>query len=369
MGCFCVISFANIDITQKANTQNVQYANKLTSAGYDAAQSMKVSNLEATGQVWINTDDLNNTLDTFYTSLSYSFDKDTSNADLAIYTPVVCLIDTNGYYISHNVVFDKNSSVSESDTADNRNGLTQINTWTEKYGAYVLRYYLGDRVDVVTGDNNVFTGNRFDVYHLMQDKGYDIDALAILNDSTGINDNGTTDSKLINDNEFEQAKRNVIVQSIQKQCEYYINQHNVIGDDYEMKYSYEMPEISGEDWNRLLQHPTVISFLQGYSTHTDNRLLNVYSLAAGELVPNNHYFIDDSNPDNLIYHCIETNEDLHKEKKINDPVVTETEGIKKTVTTIEEVYTYNGKEIDTLYNTQTACAQQGARPGKDIYGE
>ena len=41
MGCFCVISFANIDITQKANTQNVQYANKLTSAGYDAAQSMK----------------------------------------------------------------------------------------------------------------------------------------------------------------------------------------------------------------------------------------------------------------------------------------------------------------------------------------
>lgn len=348
--CLGIIIFINVDITQKVNTQNTEYANKLTAACHDAAKTMNTENIEQYGCVWNDKDDLNDTLTVFYNSLVYSFNWDTAGRvdEMALYTPVVCMIDINGYYISHNVVFNTSGTVTIPSDADKRNGLTGLNTWTKNYGGINLRYFLNDNVEVYASDGSVYSGNRIDVYKLLQEKlpgGAEVTNLAFL----------------INDTQFNQNKNELIVREINKACEYYINRHNVIGDNYEQFYSFEMPEISGEDWSRLLQNPTLISFLQGYSSEADNRMLNVYSLAGGELTQNYHYFIDGD-----IYHCIEAESGVTKS---THTVTTdyESEGVTKHITTTYVQYEFNGTPIDAVYNTQTECAKRGATPHKCVY--
>lgn len=256
--CFGIVSFANVDITKKVNTQNIEYSNKLTAASYDAAQTMNTDNVEKYGHVWNDEDDLNDTLTVFYNSLVYSFNWDNQGRvdEMALYTPVVCMVDVDGYYISHNVVFDTSGMVEIPSETDKRNGLTTLNTWTKNYGGVLLRYYLSDYVEVYSLDGTIFSGNRKDVYKTLTEKrpgGAEVSNLCFLMD----------------DDTFNANKNELIVREINKACEYYINRHNVIGDNYENQYTFEMPEIAGEDWARLLKNPTIISFLQGYAAKAD----------------------------------------------------------------------------------------------------
>lgn len=349
--CLALIPFVNIDITSIANERNIAYSNKLTSACYDAAQTMKTDNIEKYGCIWNDEDDLCDTLDVFYNSLVYSFNWDTMGRvdEMALYTPVVCLIDVNGYYISHNVVFDTTGMVQIPSDAEKRNGLTALNTWSKTYSGVIMRYFLNDNVEIYTLAGKKYSGNRKEVYKLLQEElpgSTEEAALAFI----------------INDDEFSSEKNSVIIQEINKQCEYYINRHNIIGDNYEMQYTFEMPEVAGEDWSRLVENPTIISFLQGYSTQTSNNMLNIYALGGGELVSNYHYFID-SNDD---YHCLEAEPGVVKTYR-SETVTYEEDGVTKTKTVEHVVYEYNGMEIEVLYPNQTECAKRGALPHKCVY--
>lgn len=348
--CLSIVVFLNVDITQKVNTENVEYANKLTSAVWDAAKTMKRENLETYGHIWHNRNDLNETMDVFYNSLVYSFNWDTQGrlSEMALYTPVVCLIDEDGYYISHNVVFDETGVVSIPDSANERYGLTGLNTWTKTYGGVILQFYLSDRVTVYARDGKEYSGNRYDVYDELcraYPGGYEPTYLAFI----------------VNDPAYNKEKNELIIREINSQCEYYINNHNIIGDDYEMKYTFEMPEISGEEWMRLLEHPTVISFLQGYTSAADNRLLNVYALAGGEITVNYHYFIEAGTN---TYHCIEAEPGVQRHT-VRVPVTNVATG--ETIYTEYVTYTYHGSPITAIYSSQTECAQQGAYPCECVY--
>ena len=348
--CFAFVLFINVDITKKINIQNIEYSSKLTSACFDAAQTMNTDNVERYGCVWHDADDLKTTLETFYNSLTYSFNWDNMGRvdEMALFTPVVCLVDVDGYYISHNVVFNDTGTVNISFDAEHRNGLTALNAWTDNYGGVLLRYFLNDNVEVICLDGTKIKGNRIEVYKKLQEdfpSGAEVTELSFITD----------------DDEFERRKNELIVQEINDQCEYYINNHNVIGDSYENKYSFEMPEIAGQDWMRLLQNPTVISFLQGYSTKADNRLLNVYSLGGGELIENFHYFIDGDT-----YHCLEKEGGVTRSTRdVNTSY--ESEGVTKTKHTTYVEYSYNGHLIDAIYSNQTDCAKRGAYPCECVY--
>ena len=165
----------------------------------------------------------------------------------------------------------------------------------------------------------------------------------------------------MDDDTFNANKNEIIVREINEQCEYYINRHNVIGDSYENQYTFEMPEIAGEDWARLLKNPTMITFLQGYSSKAENRYLNIYALGGGELVQNYHYFIDGDE-----YHCIESDPDVTK--TVNTITTAyESEGTTKYVTTDYIQYFYHGSLLESVYNTQSECAKRGATPHNCVY--
>ena len=314
----------------------------------DASSTMNSENIEKFGCVWNDEDDLNDTLTVFYNSLIYSFNWDNAGRvdEMALFTPVVCLVDINGYYISHNVVFDTSGMVSIPSDAEKRNGLTTLNTWTENLGNVILRYYLNNYVEVYTDAGKTYSGDRKDVYKEILKKE-PVRAPQI--------------SFITNDDEFLKRKNELIIRELNRQCEYYINRHNVIGDNYENQYTFEMPEVAGEDWSRLVERPTVISFLQGYSSSADNRTLNIYALSGGELVENYHYFIVGDE-----YHCIESDPEVLETTR-TETISYDSAGSTQTRTITYVVYTYRGTEIDTVYNTQSECAKRGATPHKCVY--
>lgn len=333
--CFASVTFLNINLTTKANIQNTEYANKLTSACYDAAQSMKTGNVEQYGCVWKDMDDLKDTLDVFYTTLAYEFNGETKakKDEMALYTPVVCLVDINGFYISYNVVFDKTNAtkfhVTGATDVEKTDGITPIHTWSKVYGNTVIRFFLNDNVEILDKNGNRHTGNRKEIWKLVSTKpeyAADKSKLSFLN----------------NKDDFNVEKNEIIIQKINDQCEHYINKINVIGDRHDTDYSFHMPQVAGEDWARLLQTPTVISFLQGYSLTADKRYLNVYSLGGGEITKNYHFFVMADSPGAVLQmHCIET--ELGKDV-IYDAV--------------NNLYIYKGVPIDDVYNTQTECLRK-----------
>jgi hypothetical protein len=350
--CFSFTSFISVDITRKANIENSRAADRLSSACMDASGTMNTGNIERYGCVWNDEKDLTDTLNMFYTSLVHAFYLEPAGREdeMVLFTPVVCLVDINGFYISHNVVFDKTGMVSISSQAEKRNGLTTLNTWTENVGSMVLRYYLNDYVEVYTNAGKTYSGDRKEVYIEILEKEHSRAAEVDF---------------IVDDDRFNERKNQVIIGSINKQCEYYINRHNVIGDSHINKYKFNMPEIKGEEWARLLENPTIISFLQGYSSKADNRPLNVYAFAGGELVQNYHYFIVDDGHGGE-YHCIESDPDVVETTK-TETISYESGGKTKTKTTTYVVYTYDGTVIDTIYNSQAECAKRGATPHKCVY--
>ena len=127
-----------------------------------------------------------------------------------------------------------------------------------------------------------------------------------------------------------------------------------------------MPEISGEDWSRLLQNPTVISFLQGRSVAQKNKIINIYSLSGGELMQKYHYFIDE----NDYYHCLEGKcLDSAGNNRIEKKAITKTVSYKdytdhgkpapidKERETTVYVNTFDGKIINTIYPSMEECSK------------
>ncbi len=364
--CFGAIIFFNINLQGKAEILNTEYANKLAAACHDAAATIQKTEIDNYGSAWSRQEKRKETLDVFYDTLAYSFNAEYSTKfdEIVLYTPVVCLIDIDGFYISYNVVFDETGYVDIPANAMDRNAVLPINTWSAPCpgsSGYIIRYRLNDNVDVITDENRVYSGERNEVFaRIKADKerilaGYHADDLNELK------------NLLTNDEVFVKERNNLIIRQINSQIEYYINQHNTIGDGYEQKYTFTMPEVSGEDWARLLENPTVISFLQGRSAKLKNRLLNVYSLAGGELAKEYHYFITNENGYKE-YHCLEApcggrvtrHEGTRTVQYYEDNQLKQ-----KTIPTV--TYRYNGHEISRMYSSMEECAREGAVPHSCVY--
>lgn len=326
--CFASVIFINIDITTTINRQNTEYSKILANACYDAAHTMNSGNIDQYGCVWKDSKDIDKTLDIFFTSLAYSFFdvKEPAKDEMSLYSPVVCLVDMDGFYISYNVSFDDTISLVSDNPNDKKlYGVTPINTWSKTYGTVLVRFYLSDDVELYTNSGITYYGNREDVYNEITAESF-ATSVEFLKDKDSFND----------------EKNSVIVQKINNQCQYYINNHNMLGDRYEAKYVFSMPELAGDDWARVVQTPTILAFLQGYSTNTDKKLLNVYSLGGGELVRNYHYFVI-TEGGNKYMHCLES--ELGKKVSIDD-----VDGKYK-----YEISAGNKIEIPQFYDTQALC--------------
>ena len=262
---FGIYSFTT-DINTAAETKNSQYASYLAAATHDAAKEIQS---ETTGNVSMPTvSDRERVANTFYNSLKLDFGYTTEEdmQKLHIYVPVLAMIDSDGYYICFNQQYaDETGHMAVTES------ITPINTWTKQSGNYIARYYLGNNLDVTeTGDTSQMYSGAYDfVYEQLKDSA-DADALASL---------GLTGKE----EDFQEAKRSVIIEDIQQKIEYYINQNNDFAAEYTPSYTFTMPQTDNDDWTRLIENPTCIAFLQGIRVTNGRDYLNIYSIGGGEV--------------------------------------------------------------------------------------
>lgn len=340
---FIIVAFVAFNfITQRTiavNQTNIEYANYLTAACHDAAKTIDIDKIDESVGVWRNRSDIDYTLSIFYETLARNFGSkgDILGDIIKQKTPFVALIDTNGFYISYNAVFDKYDNSVISASSEDVNVVSEINTWTETVGTCIVRYYLSDYVQIILDNNEVYSGNRYNVYKQLSLSGLLIPEL----------------DYLINDNDFNNSKNHAIITKIEQQLNYYANTQLINVNDYCTGYNITLPEIEGEYWARMIKSPSVISFMQGEQQILTGNLLNVYAYAAGELTSKIPYFVDSDD----YYHRL----DNELVTTVNTTVT-----INGVDTTVIEYY-FNGNPITEFYSSMEECAKAGAVPAPDEY--
>lgn len=375
-GGLTLFTFYSINMESEANITNTEYANVLTAATQDAAGTIDFHNVTGRG-VWTSEEKRNLTLDTFYTTLKYGFNFEyTAKEDeVYIYTPVVCLIDNNGYYISYNSSFDESGStkrpIESSDTEakawTQTTTVSPLLTWAKKYGDFTVRYYLDDTMDITLPTGEVINGKREKILTKIEEyfrrESLSDSAMNIHYIYEGLNSYSIKDLINNKDGIYDREKYEYIVRKINEEVEYYINHQNLWAADLDIPYSFTMPEIASEDWHRLLANPTVISFLQGAQAKTQSGYINIYALAGGEITKDRQYYITEASGRKTYhylsgkcpYHTIGyTERELKEEAKIGQEI--------KQIITKREYYTCDGQPIRHIYASMEDCAKENAYP-------
>lgn len=226
----------------------------------------------------------------FYETLRECFNFEaTSYADQVFYyVPCVFLIDTNGYYIEYTTEYtDSSGHAAYSEI------ITPINKWAKKYGyngtyetSYNVEFHLDDSVVVEYKNPSDEIVSIYGKYNEIYDK---------LNKPAALN-------FMSSYAKFYSEKTSLIINTLQAQTEYYINVHDESLNQFNnYQYQFTLPEITGEDWARLIDMPTVLSFLQGVQTPYNNSYLNIYAFAGSEIELQYSYYCTADN-DGKHYH-------------------------------------------------------------------
>lgn len=260
------------DVSTASSVKNKQYQNYLTTATFDAAKEMRQSMTDS-GAVTTEKD-RSRVENTFYNSLAmdFGYTTDEDMARLHSYVPALVLIDTDGYY----VCYDK--MVEGSDGTEKIMSVTSpLNTWatnftTQNGNQYLLRYYLGNTVEIIKPDGSSVK----DTYSEVLKKIDDTNVTEKLENDYGFGKASTYESK----------RNSIIIPETENKIEYYINAHNDYAQQYNTTYVFSMPETADDDWIRVLTNPTCIAFLQGVRVSNKSDYLNIYSIGGGEIKKN-----------------------------------------------------------------------------------
>lgn len=219
-------------------------------------------------------------LDTFYHTLGKSLNYDEAELEesLKYHIPCVIMVDWNGYYVQYVTEYkDVNNYTQYSEQ------ITNINTWNNTYGNYIVRYRLDNTVEVrmVNADKKE-EGNYSKVYEALGKPA----ELSFME---------TVDA-------FNLERNNCVVQSISETSNYYINTHNSFFNTHEASYAVSLPCDDNNGTDSLLNKPSVIAFYQGAQVSSLDGYVNVYTYVASDLSEGRLYFVQEESDGSLYYH-------------------------------------------------------------------
>lgn len=285
------ISFL-IPFIMKSNTMaksshlNDEYSQYVISATEGAMASVADNN---GAYVFSSESNRKKAVDTYYEILSKSFNYDmTTYEDLIkYYVPCIFLIDTDGYYVEYTAEYTDSDNV-----YCYQQLITPINKWAKSYSVggagitgniYTVEYHLDDTIVVTYKDAHDRTrteaGNYKDVYEKMGKPS----ELNVLSSYT----------------RFDDEKTELIINTLQNQIEYYMNTYDgFLNQKMDSQYELTLTKIKGENWSRLVDSPTVFSFLQGCNTN----YYNIYAFAGSEMEKDIDYYIKYDSYDGIYYY-------------------------------------------------------------------
>ena len=260
-----------------ASRLNTQYSKILTSACRSAAERMEYdeSTYSVMGTELIRKNVIDSYFNTFLISLEEATSTDAGNDTnpsvnrIVLYKniPVILLIDVNGFYVWYNA-FEGGMLTAK------MSSLTTYGASISGIKNYYVRFFLGNRVQVsVKGEDVIYDGTPVEVYEKM---GNPSDLAFLSNYDT-----------------YERHRNEYIANLVEREVEYYINNENLERqwtNSNRSDYTFEMPEVSMNDWMEMVEYPSVISFYQGKQINNGRTIINTYAFSASEFAPAQEYY-------------------------------------------------------------------------------
>lgn len=167
-----------------------------------------------------------------------------------LYLPVTVLAENDGFYLRYNVL--ENNIVKS--------------VWSVKYPYqfrtedYVVNFHLDDTVQFITPED-AFTGvynKLLEVY--TEDNMESAEAYAAFKsvyEKSVLYKNSSQD--------YLDVKQNAIAECIVKYMQYYVQQNNIIAQEYGITYSFNLPTSAKSDLARAVTDLSLVTVFQGYS--------------------------------------------------------------------------------------------------------
>jgi hypothetical protein len=269
---FIIIPFFFIGFTQdrlayEGKRIKSQYEKYLNTAIEDASVALLYySDYEKSKDLQEVDSHLEEVIDTFYTSLFFQmgikdYDQGESHYRQALvksYIPVLMIIDYDGFYIY---------------------------TMTEYTGEdgyiYMKPMLLPKRYFTMLKDDLVI--------HLHLDH-----YVKIYNPKTKEQVEGTYEilSKeypLLNDLDFDNIKKQYIINLIEENLNYYIQAHNQYAKQYGIVYDFYLPRLTQQEWENCISDIGVMAFLQGIPYYKDT-YINLYGYQGSRILKRTFYY-------------------------------------------------------------------------------
>lgn len=300
-----------VSVYNKITGKQVSYNNNLDTAIDSALEHIVES---ADGAAFeINYDEC---VEQFYRSVYASFgatNSDSMQMTLKACVPVLAVVDLDGLVVYHS----------------NVNGDTVTSNWSEKIPfvysspSYTVVFHLDNTVKLkILGDSTVYEGDYRQLKALYSTE--------VAHDKYAVMAQVYDTSCLASEGLYAKTKAQVISNTIMKNLNYYVQQHNRVGQAYGFNYSFHLPESAESEVARGIDGVSFISFFQGYpyGVGTDD-VYSKFTISGARVKKTSDFMVRRSTDGYLYYH---------------------TKGCK------------HGKEPSTLYDTKADCASQGAYP-------
>ena len=215
-------------------------------------------------------------VDTFYKTLYLNFNATDSYQKNRIkgYVPVILIVDYDGVYV-----------FSHEEYKNTQNELILRPIWSMKKpytyydGDYVYNFSLEDDVVIY----QLSSGKQFRGKH--KDLKTKISSSIIQEDQL-----------------FEQVRRRTIIEVLQREMNFCINNHNLIASQYGITYQFSLPVIEEEDWNKTIDDISMIAFFQGLPLGSTGMYYNNFAIGGARLIKKDPYFIEEDVASGVTYY-------------------------------------------------------------------
>jgi hypothetical protein len=268
---YFIINNINLEHNRKNLITEIRYNRAIDTATQDAAKALLTNSspkdetkYDSLKKVKINKEEAEQT---FFNSLYLNFGVFNDKAGQGViknYIPALIIVGYDGYYVYSWDEYTNDSGEKEiKHLWSPKKPYSYADQHGNTYGFTLDEYVVVNR----NNDQKWFEGYRSEIA---------LDASVPL---------------LNNSNTFDQVRRTSIVNSIQQDLEFYINQYNNYSKRLGVAYTFTLPFISQEDWNNTINDVGVLAFVQGIPM--GGEYYNNYALGGSRVVktPNYHGII------------------------------------------------------------------------------
>lgn len=271
-----------VDSYAKMVERHTEYNNGLDAAIDSALESIVESADGSRVEI-----DFDMCVNNFYAGMYAAFgatSSESAQTQLRVCLPVLAIVDVDGLYVYHS----------------NINGNQITSSWSEKipfvYTApsYTVVFGLDNTVKFkVVGDSTVYSG---DYRSLKEQYASEVSddkyaRMATIYDASCL--------KSVED--FESTRDVTVTKIIVENLNYYVQQHNIIGQAYGFNYTFSLPENAEADVARAIGDVSFISFFQGYPYGVGtSESFSKFTVSGARLRKNHKFYLGEI--DNFLYY-------------------------------------------------------------------